>query len=152
MTCSSGPLRCARSCSAMALATSLSTEKMSVNLRSNISAQRWESLGALISCTFTRTASPLFCTLPCCGSNTRSLHFFGHGRIPEFFRVEIHDRKPNAVFHLSFAEVMEVRAPVRIMLEILGDAFGNQNMPRITAIHHSLRHVNPGASDVRSAV
>src|SRR6266516_7546699 len=29
-----------------------------------VSAQRWESLAALISCTFTRTASPLFCTLP----------------------------------------------------------------------------------------
>ena len=81
-----------------------------------------------------------------------SLHFLRHGRIPEFFCVEIHDRKPNAVFHLSFAKVMEVRAPVRIMLEILGDAFGNQNMSRIAAIHHSLRHVNPGASDVRFAV
>src|SRR5437667_1588065 len=48
----------------MALATSLSTEKMSVSLRSNVSAQRWESLAALISWTFTRTTSPLFCTLP----------------------------------------------------------------------------------------
>src|SRR5205814_941359 len=48
----------------MALATSLSTEKMSVSLRSNVSAQRCESLTALISCTFTRTESALFCTLP----------------------------------------------------------------------------------------
>src|SRR6266576_1864755 len=48
----------------MALATSLSTEKMSLSLRSNVSAQRCESLAALINCTFTRTASPLFCTLP----------------------------------------------------------------------------------------
>src|SRR5438046_7373303 len=48
----------------MALDTSLSTEKMSVSLRSNVSAQRWESLAALINCTFTRTASPFFCTLP----------------------------------------------------------------------------------------
>ena len=38
----------ARNCSAMALATSLSTEKMSVSLRSKVSAQRWESLAALI--------------------------------------------------------------------------------------------------------
>ena len=37
----------------MALATSLSTEKMSVSLRSKVSAQRWESLAALISCTLT---------------------------------------------------------------------------------------------------
>src|SRR6266516_323130 len=46
------------------LATSLSTEKMSVSLRSNVSAQTWESLAALISWTLTRTASPLFWTLP----------------------------------------------------------------------------------------
>src|SRR6266581_1754559 len=64
MTCSSSPVSFARSWSAMAFATSLSTEKMSVSLRSNVSAHRWESLAALISCTFTRTASPLFCTLP----------------------------------------------------------------------------------------
>src|SRR5215468_5138756 len=43
---------------------SLSTAKMSVSFRSNVSAQRWESLAVLISCTFTRTASTLFCTLP----------------------------------------------------------------------------------------
>src|SRR5438105_7691730 len=48
----------------MALATSLSTKKMSVSLRSKVSAQRWESLAALMSCTLTRTVSPLFCTLP----------------------------------------------------------------------------------------
>src|SRR6266487_3482202 len=65
MTCSSRPVRWTRSWSAIAFATSLSTEKMSVSLRSNVSAQRWESFAALISCTFTRTASPLFCTLPC---------------------------------------------------------------------------------------
>ena len=57
-----GELR--RNWSAMLSATSLSTEKMSVSLRSKVSAQRCESLAALISCTFTRTASPLFCTLP----------------------------------------------------------------------------------------
>src|SRR6266403_609065 len=38
--------------------------KMSVSLRSNVSAQTWESLAALISWTLTRTASPLFWTLP----------------------------------------------------------------------------------------
>src|SRR5437764_13577901 len=48
----------------MDLATSLSTEKMSISLRSKVSAHRWESLAALISCTFTCTASPLFCTPP----------------------------------------------------------------------------------------
>ena len=96
--------------------------------------------------------SPSNCPFPCCGSNTRSLHFLRRGCIPEFFCVEIHDREPNAVFHFSFAKVMEVRVPVRIMLEILGDAFGNQNMSRIAAIHHSFRHVNAGASHVRFAV
>ena len=34
---------------------------MSVSLRSKVSAQRWESLVALMSCTFTRTSSWLFC-------------------------------------------------------------------------------------------
>src|SRR6266478_10068225 len=53
MTCSSRPLSFARNWSAMVLATSLSTEKMSVSLRSKVSAQTWESLAALINCTFT---------------------------------------------------------------------------------------------------
>src|SRR5256885_16472284 len=52
MTCSSAPVSFARNWSAMALATSLSTEKMSVSLRSKVSAHRWESLAALINCTF----------------------------------------------------------------------------------------------------
>src|SRR5258708_13713713 len=77
---------------------------------------------------YDQNLSPSNCSFPCCGSNTRSLHFLRHGRIPEFFCVEFHDRKPNAVFHLGFAEVMELRAPWRIMLEILADAFGNYDM------------------------
>ena len=64
MTSASCPESLALSCSAMALATSLSTDKMSVSLRSNVSDQRWESLAALINCTFTRTVPAFFCTLP----------------------------------------------------------------------------------------
>ena len=60
----SAPVSFACRVSAIFVATSVSTEKMSVSLRSKVSAQRWESLAALINCTFTRTVSPLFCTLP----------------------------------------------------------------------------------------
>src|SRR5437667_315126 len=43
----------------MALATSLSTEKMSVNLRSNVSAQRCESLASRDASTLRRTRLPM---------------------------------------------------------------------------------------------
>src|SRR5258705_11323252 len=38
--------------------------------------------------------------------------------------------------------------PLWVMLQVIGDAFGNQNVPRIAAIHHPLRDVNPSAGNV----
>src|SRR5438552_15604837 len=86
MTCSSRPVSFACNWSAIDLATSLSTEKMSVSLRSKVSAHRCESLAALISCTFTRTASALFCTLPSsfllrCGRRPVAWHM-GDAQLP----------------------------------------------------------------------
>src|SRR5437660_10124647 len=78
MACSSEPVSFAFSVSAMDLAISLSMAKTSVSLRSKVSAQRWESLAALISCTFTRTASPLFCTASFQDvGNTKLLRYLG---------------------------------------------------------------------------
>src|SRR5437899_1042424 len=150
MTCSSAPVSFARNWSAMALATSLSTERMSVSLRSKVSAQRWESLVALISCTFTRTISPLFCTFPSCSfSKTRRLQLFRRCRVPELRSVQIHQGEANAMFDFTLAKFMQVRLPVRVFLKIFSDVLRQQNVSGITAVHDPLCRVDAGASHVR---
>jgi len=48
----------------------------------------------------------------------------------------------------GFAKFMQLRAPLRILLEIVRDPFRQQNVSAITAIHHPLRNVDPGAGNV----
>lgn len=52
----------------------------------------------------------------------------------------------------TFAQVMQIAAPLTRVREIFGNTLGNKNMTRITAIHHSLCNVNSSACNVSSAV
>src|SRR6476469_4235992 len=46
---------------------------------------------------------------------------------------------------------MQTCTPLAVLPEVAGHSFGNKNMPRVAAIHHALRNVNPGAGDVVAA-
>ena len=45
---------------------------------------------------------------------------------------------------------MKVRSPFRMALEIFRHMFRHQNVTRVAAIHHALRHVDSSARNVRA--
>ncbi len=53
---------------------------------------------------------------------------------------------------LNLAELVQMRVPPRKRREIIGHALGQQNVARIAAIHHPLRHVDPGPGDIHTIV
>ena len=52
------------------------------------------------------------------------------------------------MFYFAFAEIVQKRTPLRIMLQVVGDTFGKKDVSGIAAIHHSLRDVDAGAGNV----
>ena len=56
------------------------------------------------------------------------------------------------MFHLAFAKIVQVRLPVPVLFQIFRHMLGEENVSGVTAIHHSLRHVDPGAGDIRALV
>ena len=52
------------------------------------------------------------------------------------------------MFHFALAEFVQKRSPLRVVLQVIGDPFGNKNVSGIAAIHHPLRDVDAGAGDV----
>ena len=52
------------------------------------------------------------------------------------------------MFHLAFAERVQMRVPSRERREIVGHTFREQNVTGIAAIHHPLRHVHPGTGNI----
>src|SRR5438552_2413943 len=73
----------------------------------------WSSSRFRTGCGKRRRCLPLFC-LP---------EFLWHFRVTEFLRVEIRDVNAHAVFHFAFTESMQVRLPVSVVLQIIGDTF-----------------------------
>ncbi len=73
-------------------------------------------------------------------------------RVTQLLRVEIDQRNDFAVFDLAFANLMQIRPPASVMLEIVCHAPREKNMSGISAIHHSLRDVNARTRDVRLVV
>ena len=55
----------------------------------------------------------------------------------------------DAVFHFTLAEIVQVRLPLPILLQIFRDMPGEKNVARITAIHDPLGDVDAGARNVR---
>ena len=72
----------------------------------------------------------------------------GGSRIPLSVTMEIHHVDADAMFHLAFAEVMRNYRQRGILCEIVGNAFGQQNVTGIPAVHHALSHVDSGACDI----
>ena len=78
----------------------------------------------------------------------KNLEPLWHLRIPDSVTVEIHHIDTDAMFDLAFAKVMKERSPARILCKIIGNAFGEQNVAVIAAVHHALGHVYSGACDI----
>src|SRR5262249_47585284 len=72
--------------------------------------------------------------------------------VSNLFVVEAGNFYFDAVFDLNLAEVVHMPAPSRILRQIVGDAFGKQDVTGVAAIHHALSDVNANASDVIALV
>ncbi len=78
--------------------------------------------------------------------------FLRQRRIAQFLRVEVDDLNAGAVLHFAFAKLMQLRTPLRILLEIIRHMFGEKNVSGIRAIHHTLRDVDSRSGDVRAII
>src|SRR6266550_1449863 len=70
-------------------------------------------------------------------------------RIAYFVSVEIYGVKAGAVFDFAFAEIVQARLPLPILLQIFRDMPGDKDVSGIATIHHALRDVDSGAGNVR---
>src|SRR5205085_12453863 len=89
----------------------------------------------------THRCTPLLPSLP-------AFQFLGNRRVAEAVFGEINKIKPQPVFYLPLAEVVQVRLPVTVLSEVVRHMFGQENMSGIAAIHYPLRHVDSGSSYV----
>src|SRR5437867_10098313 len=53
------------------------------------------------------------------------------------------------MFYFTLAKFMQVRLPVRVLLEIFSDVLRQQNVSGIAAVHDPLCHIDASASHVR---
>ena len=58
------------------------------------------------------------------------LELFGQLRIADFAVVKIGKADAHPVFHFAFAQIMEIGAPARILLEIICHMLGKQECVR----------------------
>ena len=52
------------------------------------------------------------------------------------------------MLHFARAKIVQKRSPLFVFFQIFGDVLGDQNVPGVTASHHPLRHVEPGAGEI----
>jgi hypothetical protein len=62
---------------------------------------------------------------------------------------QIYDTDADAVFHFASAEIVQIRTPLRVLFEVIGHMFREQNMTGIATIHHTLRDVDASARYIR---
>ena len=72
----------------------------------------------------------------------------GNGRVPYFLCKKVDDGDARAVFDFKFAQFLQTRPPLRILLEVVRHALGKKNVPGVAAVHHPLGDVNARASDI----
>ena len=84
-------------------------------------------------------------TLSLCGNLAKLLRHFG---IAQWLRVEIHQMEPHAMLDLAFAQITQPRRPLPVLHQIIRHMLREENVPGVAAIHHPLRHVDPGPGDV----
>src|SRR5207302_7357473 len=73
-----------------------------------------------------------------------------HLGIAKVLGVEIYDRDARSMFHLAFAKIVQMSFPMAILLEIFSHMLGDENVTRVTAIHHSLRDIDSSSGNVRA--
>ena len=73
---------------------------------------------------------------------------FRHLRVTKFFRVEIDHRNAHTMFRFAFSQIVQMPTPVAVLFEILGHVFRDEDVTSVTAIHHPLSNIDPGAGDV----
>ena len=56
--------------------------------------------------------------------------------------MKIDNGNADAVFDFAFAEVMQIRLPLSVLLQIFRGPPGDKDVACIPAIHHPLRHVD----------
>ena len=56
--------------------------------------------------------------------------------------------QPFAMFPFTFAEIMQTRLPLIILLEVFRGMFRHQNVTSVSAIHDSLCDIDAGAGNV----
>ena len=52
------------------------------------------------------------------------------------------------VLHLALAQIMQVRLPVTVFGKIVSHVPGQENVPRIAAIHYPLGDIDSGSGDI----
>ena len=56
------------------------------------------------------------------------------------------------MFYFVLAEIAQIRLPVSIVRQVVGDMFGQENVSGVPAIHHALGHVDARPGNVQSVV
>src|SRR4029453_19071770 len=87
-----------------------------------------------------------------CAALLERLDLFGQLGIAEILCEEIDNVEAHAVLDFAFAEVVQGRLPMSILIKIFGDTLEKQDVSRIPAVHHPLRQVNPRTSDIGALV
>src|SRR2546428_8090607 len=82
----------------------------------------------------------------------RASKFLRQYGVTDFASVEIDQVYADAMFHLAFTELVQVRPPLAVMSEIFSNPAGKENVAGIAAIHYALRHVDSGAGDVGAPI
>src|SRR5438270_13952318 len=71
-------------------------------------------------------------------------------RITYLVRVKIGNIDPHTVLHFTTAKLMQKRPPALVRVQVVGNMLGEQDVSGISAIHHSLRHVDSSTRDIHS--
>src|SRR4029077_532833 len=58
----------------------------------------------------------------------------------------------NTMLYLAFTQIVQVRLPMSVLLQIFGDMPGEENVTGITTVHHPLGHVDSGTGDICALV
>src|SRR4030095_1696917 len=81
-----------------------------------------------------------------------ALKFFRQSWIAEVVLEQVNYPNPQTVLYFELAEIAQVRLPMPVSREVVGDMFGKKNVVGVAAIHHPLRNVDPGTGDVHCVI
>ena len=68
--------------------------------------------------------------------------------VPHVVGPQIDEGHLHPVLHFTCAEIVQERSPLLVFFQIFGDVFGEQNVTRVAAVHHPLRHVDSSTREI----